>query len=337
MSLIFMDSMQAGDYASRYINAPSSARGTSTPRVTGGAYTSALGAGGSSLQKRITAVSEIFVAVAFQPVSLGIQIILLGDVGVTSHLTIVRNTSSGFLELRRGSSTGTLIATGTTVVPATSWTQIQVRATIADSGGICQVRINGSTTNDIDYTGDTKNAGTATTIDTVVIGNTSGSTSSLVTDLVILDTAGSSNNTWPGDVRVVCLSPSGDGNASQWVGSDGNSVSNYQQVDELPFASSDYNGSPTVGNQDVYALSDLPAGITDIRAVQICGSLAKSDAGAVAAKLVTRSGGTDYKTSSITLSTTYATYMTVYDTDPATSTTWTASGVNALQAGAEVA
>jgi hypothetical protein len=327
MTLLFMDGCHGGDVATKWSSGSSGTRGTTTPRFTGGAYCT-----NTDLRKSFTAASEIFVACAFYfpSSSNATWISLWGDSGATQHLTILRNTS-GFLELRRGTNAGTLLATGATSIPDSAWTQIQVRATIADSGGICQVRLNGSSANEIDFTGDTKNAGTNTTVDHVRFNTTS--TSFFVTDIAILNTSGSVNNTWPGDVRVQTLTPSGDGNSSQGVGSDGNSVNNSLLVDETPYSSADYVGITTDGNADSYAMSDLVAGTSTVKAVQINLSAAKSDSGTKYIKRRIRSGSTNYDGSSVVLATTYATISEVLESDPATSTTWTASGVNAVEAG----
>jgi hypothetical protein len=328
-----MDSFQGGDGASKWTATTPYVRSTSNPRVTGGA-----GATSGVARKSFTAVSEVFASYAMYHAggANGVTLTLRGDANATTHLTICRN-SSGFLEVRRGTTSGTVLATGATVIPDSTWTHVQVRATVADSGGIVQARLNGLGSNEIDFTGDTKNAGMNSTIDNAEWNSTSSS--NIYTDAVLLDTAADAtggNNTWTGDVRVIPLTVTGDGNSSQFVGSDGNSTNNFQLVDELPFSSTDYVGASTSGNTDTYALADLPAGVTDIRAVQICGSIAKSDAGSVTPQLVMRSGGTDYAGSSLVPSTTYRTELMFRETDPATSAAWTASGVNALQIGVKV-
>ncbi len=333
MTLLFMDGCQGGDTASKWDSGSSGTRVTSTPRFTGAAAI-----GNVTATKSFTAASEIFVAAAiyWSAASTNTWIAIKGDTGATTHLTIVRNSTSGFLELRRGTNAGTLLATGTTVIPLTAWTQLQVRATIADSGGVCQIRLNGSSTNEIDYTGDTKNAGTNTTIDQ--IGVSTSSAAYLLTDVAILNTSGSANNTWPGDVRVYTLSPSGNGNTSQGTNSaTSNSTNNYQSVDELPYSSTDYVGVTTAGNGDSYAMSDLPAGVTTVLAAQVNINVAKSDAGAKSVKRRIRSGGTTYAGSAVLLGTSYVTVSEVLENDPATSAAWTPTNVNAAEVGFEAA
>jgi hypothetical protein len=330
--ILHMDGCQGGDLASKYSAGSSATRSTSAPRFTGGAhYESGI------LYRQCTAVSEIFMAGAFKWAGISTSAASLsvyGDSGATQHLSVLRN-ASGLLELRRGGTGGTLLATGTTVIPTSAWAHLQLRATIADSGGIAQVRLNGASAPEIDFTGDTKNGGTNSTIDRVAWASTSSGYG--ITDTVLLTTAGSVNNSWPGDCRVQTLIPSGNGNSSQGVGSDADSVNNYLLVDESPFSTTDYVGVTTDGNGDTYALSDLDSGTSTVKAVQVNLHAAKSDAGAKSIKRRVRSGATTYAGSAVVLSTSYATVTEILETDPATSTAWTPSGVNALEAGFEAA
>jgi hypothetical protein len=297
------------------------------------------GASTANLVKAIPAASEVFTGFRFRAAALSASTILgvLGDTQATSHLVLTLNATTGVLELRRGTNGGTLLASGATAIATGAWNYIEVRSTIADSGGICQVRLNGSTSNEIDFTGDTKNAGTATTVDGLRLG--SGNSNFFFADWYVVNTAGTSpTNSWLGDTVVRTLVPTGDGDLSQLTGSDGNQVSNWQQVDELPPASTDYNGSPTVGNEDTYALADLPSttGVS-VYGVQVSATIAKSDAGTANAQPVLRLSGTDYTTTARTLSTTYTEYPDLYEKNPGTSTYFTAAEVNAAQVGMKVA
>jgi hypothetical protein len=197
--------------------------------------------------------------------------------------------------------------------------------------------MNGQTTDDVSFTGDTKNGGTATTIDKVLFHTGNGSvTITNIADVYILDGTGATNNNFLGDVAVRTLSPSGNGTDSQLMGSDANQVNNYLLVDEHPYSSTDYNGSATPGQRDTYALTDLAAGINTVYGVQLNGFMAKSDVSLGTAKLVVRAGGNLYSGTTRALSTSYVGYYDLYTTNPDTITAWTVSDVNSLEAGMEV-
>lgn len=340
MALLYMDGF-AHNNVNRYMaTVPGQVTPlTTTPRVAGCYYIQGPNTGGTgTIRRSFTAASEVFTGIGFKIGALTANrpiVAMFGDAGATQHVTVNVN-ALGFLELRRGTASGTLLATGTTPLSGSVWYYIEMRSTIADSGGITQVRLNGLTTNEIDYTGDTKNAGTNTTID--AIGLTANATvADSMADWYILNTSGSLNNTWLGDVAVRTLVPNGNGNASQLTNSSGNSTNNYTYVDEIPPSSTDYTGSATTGQADTYAMSDLPGGISTVYGLQFNATMAKSDATLGQSKIRVRSGGTNYTGTTYALSTTYQEYSELREVDPATSAQWTPSNVNGVEGGMEVA
>ncbi len=329
MALLFMDgfcddSIQYKWDTSSYGYTTSGA----DPRLPGGRYIT--NAALADYYKSIPATSQLFVGFGMYAAS-GYAVSFYGDSGATQHITVARNTSRGILEIRRGSSGGTLLATGTTTIPRNTWCYVEVSVTISDTVGEVHVRLNGGSTDEASFTGDTKNGGTATTIDRFGV-NLVGRLS----DVYILDTSGTFNNTFLGDVAVRNLVPSGNGASSQLTGSDGDKVDNYEWVDEMPFNALGYAGSATPGDLDTYAITDLGAGITTVYGVQINSRMAKTEASLAQAKLALRSGGTVYYGTTRALSTSYVGYYQLYETDPATSAQWTTGGVNAIEAGMEV-
>lgn len=264
----------------------------------------------------------------------GVKVIgLYGDSGVTNHLTLNINASNQ-LQVRRGGPTGTVIATESGSRTDGAWAYIELKVTIADSGGTCIVRANGVEV--INFTGDTKNAGTNTSIDALRFGLGTPSPGWVpIDDLIIMDGTGSSMNDFVGDHAIKAIRPNGDGASSQWLGSDGNSTNNYQLVDETTFSSSDYVADSTAGHQDLYAFEDIST-TGAVKAVKPVIFAAKSDAGTRSVKAVKRnSGGTTATSSSLALSTTYAILSgPIWETDAAGSA-WTVSTVNSHQFGVE--
>lgn len=336
MALLFFDGFATNDLTTKW-DAGSAINGgvnTTTPRVTGGSWVVLYN---SSLFKTITASSKVIVGYGVYCNSGNSNALLFyGDSGATTHITVMRNTT-GRIEIRRGTTAGTLLATGTTVIPLTQWFYMEASVTISDTVGEVHVRLNGAGSDEVSYTGDTKNGGTNTTIDRVAYSTVTGAANVWITDFYICDDTGSApNNTFLGDVTVRTLSPNGNGNSSQLLGSDGNSTDNYLLVDEKPFSSTDYTGSATTGQKDTYALSDLPASVTTVYGVNVNANMLKSDAGAASARMVIRTGSTDYGGSTRALSTGALTYHEFYEQNPNTSTFWTPANVDGLEAGMEV-
>lgn len=229
-------------------------------------------------------------------------------IDATGHLICTRNATQ-------------IGGTGTTVLTFDTWYHIEFKATINNATGSFEIRLNGAT----ELTGsglDTQNTANATASRTYFVGTANQN----YADLYVSDSA------FAGPGRVATLTPSGNGNSSDLIGSDGNSTDNYLLVDDAmteAFANgdTDYVESVTVGDHDTYAFANLPTVPTSILAVKLSLAAKADDAGAKGIRHVTRSGGTDYEGTTRNLSTSYAYYSEVREVDPATGVAWTASGV----------
>jgi hypothetical protein len=343
MSLIFFDSFETtSTYPKSSPGCQWILQGTSSTSSRFGNY--ALGLS-SSNNLAIPAAAKVTVGFAYNLSSFAttaVPISLWGDGGTTQHLTLTIETT-GVINLRRGTASGTIIATGSASWPGLSqWRSIQIQATIADAGGTCIVKLDNATI--INFTGDTKNGGTNTTIDRIS-PNVGGSSAPLLDDLWICDgvdataTQGAPNNDFLGDIGVFPLHPNGNGNYSQLAGSDGNSTDNYLLVDESPPNTTDYVASATSGQHDTYTLQDLPSAAQSVIAVQPVVIASKSDTGAASIKTMLReTGGTNTTDTAAALSTSWAAYSgAIRGVKPSDGTLWAVSDVNALEAGAEVA
>lgn len=335
MALLFMDGFAGGDSPNKW-DAASQLFTTqnASPRTAGGYYGRA---SSRSLYKSFTPTAKVIIGLGMRinSSSTSPYIGFYGDNGATSHIFIIRNTISGLLEIRRGSSTGGApLAIGTNPIYVDQWNYIEVSVTISDTVGEVHVRLNGGVVDEVSYVGDTRNGGTSTDIDRVRFWTDAAQVD--VTDVYLLNGAGAVNNDFLGDVVVRTLAPTGNGTYSQLVGSDGNSTDNYLLVDEVPYSSTDYVSSAAVGSKDTYQMADLPGGVTTVYGLQVNGQMSKSDASLASARYVLRSGGADYMGATRALSTTPTGYYELFEADPATGTSWTASGVNAAEAGMEV-
>ncbi|HTK39493.1 MAG TPA: hypothetical protein VL362_01370 [Patescibacteria group bacterium] len=335
MALIFMDGFDAGDAGMKWSFAWSGSRSTDTRFGQGSSwFISPIGA---YLYKNFTPMNKIFLGFAakFTAATGQVDFCRIGsDAGATSHLWL-RYSTGGALQLVRGD--GTILATATGAAFAfNTWSYyFEVSATIADAGGTCVVRVNGNTV--INYTGDTKNGGTATTIDQIRFhpGSASGLPTIMIDDLYVCDDTGvAPYNTFLGDVRVHTMVPDAAGTSTQFTPSAG---ANYTDVDELPYSATDYVRSSVAGTRDTYSMNDLPAGVTTVYGVQNNIIAKKTDAGSISLKPVTRSGGTNYYGSTVSLGTSDTVISDLRSTDPATSSQWAASAVNSMESGMEVA
>ena len=238
----------------------------------------------------------------------------------------------GIIRLYRGTSTGTLLASSTASFAQGVYHHIEAKATIADSGGTCEVRVNGQTV--INYSGDTRQSTTGTAgIDRVGFITQSG-TSNYWDDVYVLDTSGSVANNFLGDCRINTLAPTSDSSV-QFTRSTG--ASNYLCVDEGRYNSdTDYVESATVGHIDKYGYADLAAGVTTVHGVQAICWARKTDAATRTMRQNIYLNASTSAQTAFTLSTSYAPYCHIATLNPDGSVQWTPTTVNAALAGIEV-
>jgi hypothetical protein len=240
--------------------------------------------------------------------------------------------NDGTIRVYRGTvSSGTLLATSTSSLPILGWNFVEVKLTIADSGGNFEVRVNESTW--INFTGDTKQSSTQTTAVRVQLwgrGSDNG-----IDDLYICDGTGSANNTFLGDVRVDTVRPTGVGNYSEF--SKQGSASNWDNLDDTALDSdSTYNYSNTVGHRDALDCGNLPSITGSIFGVQLNMAARKDDAGGRTIRSLTRVSSTDYEGSSQNVGTDYRVYRQLLEQNPNTTAAWTESEINTAEFGYKV-
>jgi hypothetical protein len=335
MTLLWMDGFDAGDFAFRYHVPPNDAEAIGT--VT--RFNSGRSIGGIVYLTRslVAGVTKAIVGAAHirYTGSEGDRPLIgfATDGGNTQQLGI-RYMNNGSLGLfRGGTSSGVQIAASVpNAMPASVWHYVEASATISDTVGEVHVRLNGVEV--LSFTGDTQFGGTSTLIDTVGWAN-GFSQSGYFDDVYICDDTGSAPfNDFLGDVRVVTLTPTGPGSNTGLVPS---AAPNWSCVDEIPYSATDYVSSATPGAKDTYATANLPAGTTDVYAVQLNTVAKKSDAGPRNLKNVVRSGGTDYSDGTAqVMASSDNSYRSLRLTDPATGASWTVAGVNAMEIGVEV-
>lgn len=231
-------------------------------------------------------------------------------------------------------ATSTLLTSSSAPIGAGGdWVWVEVKARINDVTGFVEVKINGSVV--ASYVGDTAAASGGGGI-TMLEWN--GLTATGTDDIYVCDTAGAAPfNDYLGELQVETLVPNGNGAASQFVGSDGNSVDNYLLVDELPAVDTDRVESSTVGNRDLYTFADPAAGVGEVLAVTPCVAVSKIYAGPCNIKVVDRlAAGTERLSAAKTVTNLGWRTAGPYVADAA-GAAWTPASVAAAQFGVEVA
>jgi hypothetical protein len=138
-----------------------------------------------------------------------------------------------------------------------------------------------------------------------------------------------------GESRVAVLYPNADTADADWTPS--TSVNHYATVDETTVnGDTDYVASGTVGDLDLYEVSDLSLTPDSIHAVQVTMCARKDDAATREVRSKVKSGAAMADGATHAMAASYQYFRDIHEADPSTSTAWTSGGVNAIQIGPEV-
>lgn len=247
--------------------------------------------------------------------------------------------STGVLEVRSTSFVGTSLgATASPVIVAEAYQHIECQVFISSGSplGEVEVRVNGVTVLSIVGV-NTDPRGTGE-VSQVKLGRADsifdhGINEWYVDDVFAYDDAGSYNNDFIGDRRVLTLFPNADTAEADWSWSTGGT--GYTNIDEAdPNDDTDYifanPGSSPVDISE-FGLDDLPAGVSTVSAVSLVTRSRKTDAGTanLQASAVSGAGTADGADRALTEAYTY--YHDIVEVDPDTSAPFTPSAVDAMK------
>lgn len=241
-------------------------------------------------------------------------------------------TSAGKLQIFDWNiATPTSLATGSATLSADTWYNIRVK-TVAGSSGTYDVYIDGA----LDITGSRSWTDTSPNSD-IYLGariDTNSQDYDCFFDDVIIDNASFPDQT--SSVKVI--KPNANGSTMSW--SSGTGSSDYQEVDEIPpndgttaYVMSPNTGNPNVGLFDLQSCSDV--GITGTILSFKGQIITRENTASTSATLIrVRSNVTNSDSSTRNGSTAITGQTLLLNTDPDTSSTWTTSGINAVEVGA---
>jgi hypothetical protein len=280
--------------------------------------------------------TECYVGFHFKPGSLTSAegIFALYDEDSTRILYMSRNSSGGLTVVGGNAGATTLITTANSILSLSVWSYLEMRFVLHDTTGIVEVRQDGVVVGRFD--GDTK-AATATSIEYIGIGRVINLSGATVDDrwdnLYIADTSGSTNNGYFGVTTVQCIRPTGNGNSSQYVGSDNDSTDNYALVDEQNVNDADYVASSADGDKDTYAYGNTTTiGGHIVRGVQIVTRAANLTVGKDLAHVARLSGGTEADSADITMDASLKDRFTIWETKPGGGS-WSFSDIDGAEFG----
>jgi hypothetical protein len=246
--------------------------------------------------------------------------------------------TNGKLQLRRGGYTGTLIQEGTTILQASTWYFIEMRAYIHNTAGNYEVRINES----VELSGtnvDTQESATDSAVTIVHFASGKSSTGANpdrvhFDDVYIRgDETGDFAGGFLGNVIIEAINPNTDGVYSQWSLSTG--TDDYALIDEQFVSVTDYLYSSTAGERVTTNFADL-TGTEAILGVMAYHHMSLKAEGLRELKPFCRNGGNHADGGNrISREVSYLEGVS-YSYDPATNVAWTVSGFNVAEFGVEV-
>lgn len=268
--------------------------------------------------------------------------LMFGDSGtMQDYFTI---DSVGTVRARRGGTFGgassgtggTLLGTSTANIPLASYHYLEVLLTIDASLGVVTVKLDGVTILTL-TSQNTKNSSN-TTANQVAFGNcTNNNMTFWFDDVYICDNSGSLNNTFLGNTAIQCVLPTGNGATNQWaIGGGSPAATNWQSVNEHPpDDGTTFVDDGTVGHIDLYTFPAVTGTSISAVVVNLRANEAAAGTRAIRAEAKSSSASADNGTD-FSLSTTFADFQGVFETDPNTSAPWATSAVNSANFGAKV-
>lgn len=288
-----------------------------------GSYCLNVTGGSGSVSRTVTARQDYYVSQRiWADVNVNIGFATFYD-GATAHIIVRKNTSTGFIEVCRG-TTATVLATGTIFIGYSTTYHVEIYCKIDDSDGRVIVKVNG--VQDIDYPGDTRNAGSAQ-IDKIVHGNSVSGTQGwhFLDDLVY------QTDTWPGDVRVAGKEIIGDGSTQQWY-LQPSGVTAYVLVNDTD--DTDYIYTNQNFRQELFQIEDVTEPVYEIKAFKtVVRARTEGSPAPTQVKFELAAAGVTALTDAVSVTSSYTNHPYVYETNPLTGNPFTVSDINNLQVG----
>lgn len=156
-----------------------------------------------------------------------------------------------------------------------------------------------------------------------------------IDDHYYLSTSGGVETGFLGDSKAVVFFPNGAGSSTQFTPN--GAGTNWECVNQTSEdGDTTYVSDATPGDKDLYTLQDSPANTGTIFGIQLCSVWRKDDAGSRTAANTIKSGTTTLDGATIAISETYAWGLDIVEQDPNTSSAWTKTTLDALEAGVKV-
>lgn len=283
---------------------------------------------------------ELFVSFWFYPEAMptneeGLITFQNAEGGYTFTMNI---TPSGVLNLRRGGATSTIMdASAVTTIVSQAWHRVELRIVVDNLAGLYELRVNGSAvigpTTGVNTRGSSSSSGVS---QLVLSGNNNSVSGFIFDDIIVNDSSGSTFNTFPGQVRIDAIRPTGAGDSSDGVASGAATL--HAAVDEAGTYDGDatYAGLSAPGDKNLFVASDLSETAASVLGV-VVSAVAKATGGPRTIRTKVKHGTSEGDGATrLVPAGTYGYIQDAFPINPSTGSTWTDAEINAMQIGYEV-
>jgi hypothetical protein len=236
-------------------------------------------------------------------------------------------------QLRAIGGAGTTLATSSKMIAPGRHYHIETKIYFHDTAGTFEVRVNGEAWIALTGIDTLATAGGCNRVYNY-FANDNGSIYAYMDDFYVCDDSGSYNNSFLGDIRIRRLALDADTAQADFTLSSG--TVGYTLLTAYD-GDTGYVYSTTSGHKSTFGVAALGVTPQAVRAVQVSDYSRKDDANSKQRRNYVISGTATSSSSAVEMTTAYDFYDAVYETDPATSTTWTGTGVDGITVGIEVA
>lgn len=348
MALVFADSFDLYNTLSQKYDSVHGSASISATNPRTGTHSMKTTDTNQYVQKNIALTQTLIcgVGVDFAAGTAGVFDIFTLPDGATPQVSIVSD-GSGHLQAYRGFPGGggnVLLGTSVAAMSFGTYHYVEAKVKIDPSAGTVDIHVDGISF--LSLSGQNTRVSSASQVGSVILGAYTGGAGATIywDDFYVCDTTGSFNNTFLGPTSILALLPTGNGSTDQWtIGGSAPAGTNWQSVNENPPDDGvTFVDDGTVGHIDRYTfpsiasayptltIGSISAVVVNLRAeLDIPGSRAIRAAVKSSAALAT-------SPSDLSLTTSWADYQGILETDPNTSAAWAQAAVDAAEFGQKV-
>ncbi len=325
MAILFMDGAERNS-TSKWTNAVSvTVASGSLGNVGSYKFVANCGSGTCNFKKVLTASqTELYLTGKFNMNNtLNRGIVYFFDSAGTAAACIIRNSTTGLIEIRLGTYSGSLLATGTTVlsVDVNYLIEVYYKPRLV-SGGTITVKVNFIT--DVTYSGITT-SGLDADIQSFKLSDTNVGSDTYIDDVVV------GNSSWLGNQLIQPFVAVSDSVVKmEWTPSAGDA---HDCIKEVTAVDTNYISVNESAKTALFNMTPLTGTILSVTALDVCARIGYSGSPVPSKQKITVYSGTTYSYGADISSLSFVDKFNLYEQNPEGPAVWTEATLNAAQLG----